>query len=190
MEEIWKCSLHASKSLWFKKVTYRKITTSQPFQKVSPFSWTCCGSFFFPPLSSYESPAPLHSAALSRFPPLHLSVCLSVCLFPALFVSLSRLCSPFFSERWHWETAVTWDDSRSWQGLRKPRQWGGRGPLSETGGADLPHYPSLFLLLSRPVCTSTSIFSPILPPPTEAKTATLRKSLPMWMKCAWAVYTI
>lgn len=65
-----------------------------------------------------------------------LSVCLTVCLAFVL--------AP--SERWHWETAVTWDAFRSWQGLGKLRQKGGRGPLSETRGTDLPQFPLHFSL--------------------------------------------
>lgn len=79
---------------------------------------------------------------------------LSLCLSHTRSVSRSLSLVHSLTERWHWETAVTWDASRSWQGLRKPRQKGGRGPLSETGGTDLPHSPSLFLLLSLPVSMS------------------------------------
>lgn len=61
-------------------------------------------------LSIHESLAPLR---LWHCPISPLSVCLSL----ALPVSLLRALS--LSERWHWETAVTWDDSRSWQGLSK-----------------------------------------------------------------------
>lgn len=102
------------------------------------------------------------------------SACLSLCLPFALVLALS--------ERWHWETAVTWDASRSWQGLGKLRQKGGRGPLSENGGTDLPHSPSLFLFLSLPGSVSANILYP--PPPTEAKknTSVLRKRSPRCKK--------
>ncbi len=114
----------------------------------------------------FSCPAMKAPLSLWHCPAFPLSVCLSVSL--PLVRSLS--------ERWHWETAVTWDASRSWQGLRKPRQKGGRGPLSETGGADLPHSPSLFLLHSLPVPTSASISYP--PPINRSQRCTLKKVTP------------
>lgn len=144
----------------------KKHTTGQ--NTVPSSSWTCC-SFLF--LVQVWKPSSTWSVALSHFPPL----CPSVRLSP--FVSLPLVLS--LSERWHWETAVTWDDSRSWQGFGKPRQRGGRGPLSETGGADLPHYPSLFSSFLVLPLTSTSISYP--PPIDRSQDLHSQKSIAIWM---------
>lgn len=168
--------------------------------KVSSSGLTCCCCFlfFFLFLVQLRKPSPTQSVALSRF----LFLCVSVC--PSLSLSLSRsLLVRSLSERWHWETAVTWDASRSWQGLRKAEAEGRERAFIWDWGRWPPSFPFFF----SPPFLSPSLrllaYS-ILPPPTEAETAlkkkkhnektfsahSKKKNLMNEMMCVVPVYTI
>lgn len=104
---------------------------------VSSSCSTCCCYFS---LVRLRKPNLAQSVALSCFP------CLS------LFLSLSPLPVLSLTERWHWETAVTWDASRSWQGLRKAAAEGRERAFIWDWGRWPPFIPLLFFFFLSLAC--------------------------------------
>lgn len=155
--------LHCTENLCCINITNHKGFLIR-FNLLLLFFW-----FVFSFLVQLRKPSPAQSVALSRF----LFLCVSVC--PSLSLSLSRsLLVRSLSERWHWETAVTWDASRSWQGLRKAEAEGRERAFIWDWGRWPPSFPFFF----SPPFLSPSLrllaYS-ILPPPTEAETALKKK---------------